>query len=161
MASVLQHTPSPKVTCKVPEKIIVLKYLKYVHRSSQVHQLEKKKKTLMVVLFCNSGKIIKSFITIEREYKEELGVPSCGVSCYYYLATKSHWWELCVLCPQEPAWKKCLKIISWINKCKKGIGMKWKFALESYAGRHFDKTSDVLSFVGLEMVLLETLLHAC
>lgn len=39
--------------------------------------------------------------------------------------------------------------------------MKWKFALESYAGRHFDKTSDVLSFVGLEMVLLETLLHAC
>lgn len=41
MASVLQHTPSPKVTCKVPEKIIVLKYLKYVHRSSQLHQLEK------------------------------------------------------------------------------------------------------------------------
>ena len=104
----------------------------------------------VVVLFCNSGKIIKSFITIEREYKEELGVPSCGVSYYYYLATKSHWWELCVLCPQEPAWKKCLKIISWINKCKKGIGMKCKFALESYTGHHFDKTSDVLSIVGLE-----------
>lgn len=93
VASVLQHTPSPKVTCKVREKTIILKYLKYVHRSSQLHQSWKKKKkkpSWWFYLFCNSGKFIRSFITVEREYKEDLGVPSCGVSCYYHLATKSH-----------------------------------------------------------------------
>ena len=38
----------------------------------------------------------------------------------------------------------------WKILMKKGIGMKCKFALESYTGHHFDKTSDVLSIVGLE-----------
>lgn len=62
VASVLQHTPSPKVTCKVREKTIILKYLKYVHRSSQLHQSWKKKKTLMVVLFVlQQWKIYKVF----------------------------------------------------------------------------------------------------
>lgn len=34
---------------------------------------------------------------VVKEYKEELRVPSCGASCYYYLGvTKSHQWELSV-----------------------------------------------------------------
>ena len=98
---------------------------------SYINREKKKKPTLMVILFVlQQWKSYKVFDHSRKGIQKRIRSAILWRELLLPLSYKKPLMGAeCVLCPQEPAWKKCLKIISWINKWEKGIGMKWKFAL--------------------------------